>query len=221
MKQITILIPTRNRLDKLRCCLASIPAHPWIQVVVACDGDALTAKELSTGLAPYQRVDMVIFNREHVGSIKLCNLLTPMAQDGLLPVCDDMELHAGAIETAMERFNDAFPDDDGVLGFHQTIIAGYAPTGVCLIGQKFLRRYPGKQLFCPEYDHYGDVEIYDLAEKYGKFQFGGKGVAVNHWHEKDQTHRDGQRANGDDRQLRAARQENGLIWGNLNITQGG
>lgn len=211
MKHITIIIPTRNRLEKLWSCLEAIPEESGIKVIVGCDGDPDTATEL---LSPvYRPVDLVVVSREHIGSLRLCNLMTPMAEDGLLPLCDDMEFIPGALTRALEKFNQAFTDDDGVLGLHQEGISSYAPTGVCLIGRKFLSRYPGKQLFNTDYGHFGDVEIYELAHKLDRYEFGGKEVAVYHHHEEDQTHCESRRCKKVDEVLRQKRRESGLIWG--------
>ena len=130
-----------------------------------------------------------------------------------------MEILPGSMEKALEKFNQEFPDDDGVLGFHQIGLPGYCPTGVCLIGQKFLNRYSNKWPLCPEYYHFGDPEIYDLANKLGKFRFAGEGVTVFH-HQAgyegrplDQTHHDARLHQQEDSDLRVKRQQEGKIWG--------
>ena len=209
MKHITIVIPTRNRLMKLRKCLSAIPQLPWVSVIVGVDGDLDTMLSLELN-HPFQ---LAVYSSKHIGSMRTCNLITPMVGDGLLLLCDDMELLPGALEEALSAFNEAFPDDDGVLGFHQEGISSYAPTGVCLMGAKFLSRYPGKQVFNPEYGHFGDVEIYELAAKLDRYKFGGKEVAVYHHHEEDQTHHEGRKSKVADATLRRTRREAGEIWG--------
>lgn len=211
MKSVTIIIPTRNRLKKLLWCLGTIPREPWVRVIVGCDGDLDTAQALTAlkGDIPH----MLVISMEHVGSMELCNLLAPFADDGLLPLCDDMGFHPEALGSAVDRFNDLFPDDDGVLGLHQTGVSSYGPTGVCLMGQKFLCRYPGKRIFNPAYAHFGDGEICRLAQKIKRFEFSGEGIAVHHDHEQDQTHKESHRTRGQDRVLKEKRIADGEVWG--------
>lgn len=211
MDHITIAIPTRNRLGKLAECLRVIPREPWVRVVVGCDGDFRTAQALTNAEGDFPHI--LVISPEHIGSMALCNLMSPLAEDGLLCLCDDMFILPGALEAAIERFNAVFPDDDGVLGIHQTGISSYAPTGVCLMGKKFLDRYPGKQVFNTAYGHFGDVEIFELANKLGKYKFGGQEVAVYHHHEEDQTHHDGRKHKVHDAKLRQERRDAGQIWG--------
>ena len=209
MKHITIIIPTRNRVSKLARCLDAMPSAPWVSVIVGIDGDATTMFSLDF-IHSYK---LAIYSPEHIGSMRLCNLLVPMVEDGLLMLCDDMELLPNALEKALNAFNEAFPDDDGVLGIHQEGISSYAPTGVCLMGSKFLARYPDKQVFNPDYGHFGDVEIYELAAKLDRYKFGGKEIAVYHHHEEDQTHHEGRKSKVADAVLRKSRRESGSIWG--------
>lgn len=218
MDQITIIIPTRNRLQKLVRCLQSIPDHPGLKVIVGCDGDFTTAQALETGLAPFQKVDLVLWTRENIGSLAICNMMAPMIPDGLLPLCDDMELKPGAIEAALEVFNRLYSDDDGVVGFAQEGIPSFGPTAVSLIGRRFLDRYPGRRLFYPGYRHYGDQEIFLLADSLGKFHHEPAAV-VYHYHpgihkiESDQTHQETQMCKEKDQELAKKRREAGLIWG--------
>ena len=219
MQHLTIIIPTKNRLEKLYRCLNSIPREPWITVMVACDGnpDASEALEVSR-ISP--RCDMVVWCRQDMGVVARGNLVIPMVQDGLMGLADDVEFLPGTLEKAREIFNREFPDDDGVLGWHQEGLPGYCPTAICMIGQKFLCRYPGKQPMFPGYYHFcSDTEIYHLANKLGKFRFAGKDIAVFH-HQGgyegrpfDQTHHDSRVKQRDDAALYEQRQKAGLIWG--------
>jgi hypothetical protein len=141
-----------------------------------------------------------------------------MANDGLLPLCDDMEILPGAIEKALESFNRHFPDDDGVLGFHQEGIPHYSPGAIFLMGERFLNRYPGRRIFYPGYWHFGDSEVMLLAETLGKFHFEPQ-AAVYHHHpgihkdEVDMTHQDARKKRQEDQELALERQNKGEIWG--------
>jgi hypothetical protein len=222
MTKITIIIPTRNRFPELLRLLASISSLKWIEIIVGIDGDLDTLMSLTDLMRigkSFRTPDLVIYSPIHIGSMALSNRLSSLVTDGVIPTCDDMEFLPGIIEGALDIFNQNFPDDDGVLGLHQEGLPSYCPTGICLMGQRFLSRYPNKWLFCPEYYHFGDVEIYHLAAKLGRFQAGGKEIAVLH-HQAgyegrplDQTHHDARVKQREDSELRIKREQEGKIWG--------
>ena len=41
INEVLVVIPTRNRWDKLVATLDSIPPHDWIRICVVCDGDEI------------------------------------------------------------------------------------------------------------------------------------------------------------------------------------
>ena len=110
MKQIQIIIPTRNRVEKLKKTLASIPKLPYISVVVACDNDIVTHKYLQD-LCNSQVDSLVVLAgcTEFSGSVECKNLCCPNTPDGLLYATDDIIFHEGAIQAAFECFNNNFP----------------------------------------------------------------------------------------------------------------
>ena len=110
MEHITVIITTRNRMERLKGCLASIPKAPWVSVIVGCDADYKTAQALCSET---EYPNIVLYSQKHVGSLRLANLLASMAPDGLFLLCDDMEILPGSMEKALEKFNQEFPDDDG------------------------------------------------------------------------------------------------------------
>jgi hypothetical protein len=79
----------------------------------------------------------------------------------VLYAVDDIEFQDDAIDNAMKEFNDRFKDDDGVIGFTQIGVRDFHPSGVGLVGKKFLDRYPGRKLFNPMYYHFACQEIHD------------------------------------------------------------
>lgn len=216
MRQIDIVIPTRNRLAKLQRCLKSIPKSIEgisINIIVICDADKVTAE----ALLKTNRIDRITFVRQHSGSVYCRNLVTQTAEDGLLYATDDIKFEDGAIEAAVRAMQEHFPDGDGVVGFNQGN-RHHSPAGVALVGQKFLRRYPNRKLFFPGYFHFSCQEIRRLAEKHGRL-YVEKEARLIHYHpahnheEIDATHADARKRKAGDRNLSRVRDEKQTIWG--------
>jgi hypothetical protein len=220
LNHIDVVIPTRGRIKKLERTLATIPGTVrGIPVVihVVCDGDKETEKwciECDRDLAVY-------FLPGHNGAVKCRNHVIRGCTGAVLYATDDIEFNPGAIGWAWASLNEHFPDGDGVIGFHQEGNK-YHPTGVALVGQKFLLRYPNKELFNPQYFHFACQEIYWLADKLNRFKTEMK-AAIYHWHpathkdepraEVDQAHIDARIHKQRDMNLIKARQAAGETWG--------
>jgi glycosyltransferase involved in cell wall biosynthesis len=216
MNQIDIVIPTRNRLEKLKRTLSSIPGNIYgmvLNIHIVCDGDRKTYEWLKLK----RRRNNIVFIPGHNGSVYCRNHIIPGCPDGVLCATDDIIFKEGAILKAWRSFNQMFKDEDGVIGFHQEG-NNYHPAGVTLVGKKFLERYPEKKLFFPEYFHFCCQEVYWLASKYNKFYL-EKDAIIYHYHpanhkdEMDQTHADARLYKQRDMKLINERQRKGLIWG--------
>jgi len=214
LKYIDIVIATRNRYEKLMRTLNSIPNKPFIHTTIICDGDMDTFNKL----AGNPKVERLISVPEKVGAVSCRNMATELSEDGVLYATDDMTFESNSIENAFKAFNSHFPDDDGVVGFVQ-IPKEFHPTGVALIGKKFIDRYPDRKLFNPEYHHFACQEIHWLASMLGKFHQEPTAV-IRHYHpaffrgEMDKTHIEARKYREKDHSLMRERQNKGLIWGN-------
>ncbi len=211
MKQIMIVIPTRNRWEKLQCTLQSIPKKEFIDIVVVCDGDKKTFNALEG-----KGVKRMLVG-EHVGAVKCRNLaIANCVVDGLLYATDDITFDNGAIESALDTFNKHFSDDDGVVGFVQDL--SFHPTGVALVGKTFLARYPKKRLFCSHYYHFAAQEILRYCEHLGNKFVADSNAKVKHLHpsvykqEVDLTHMDARKFKDQDLGLNLRRKEAGIVW---------
>ena len=213
MKHITIIIPTRNRFPKLKRALDSILNVKNVDIIVVCDGDESTYKNLSA--KSFEDIKRILIPK-HKGSVYCRNYAMQNVKDGVLCFCDDTTFRSNAVDIALKEFNRYFPDDDGVLGLRQN--HQHHPAGITLIGQKFLNRYPDRQVFNPQYNLFACQEIEWLATHYGKFQM-SKDILVNHYHpcfypnEKDKTHIEGRITKNKDMRLIQERKQKGLIWG--------
>ena len=221
MKHIDIVIATRNRYEKLKKTLISVPDEPYIGIKIVIDGEDETQKRIieEAEIIGKTKVGILYTNKNRKGAVFCRNHAIQYCYDGILYATDDMTFEPDAIENAINAFNSYFPDDDGVIGFVQ-IPDNFHPTGVALVGQKFLQRYPSKQLFNPEYFHFACQEVYWLASKLGKFHQEPTAV-IRHYHpaffrdEMDKTHIEARKYREKDHALMRERQAKGLIWGNL------
>ena len=215
MNDITVIIPTRNRLEKLRDTLDTIPRCDWIHIKIVCDGDAETFEAIQAMRRPDIEPTYV---KGHMGSVYCRNLVAPDTPDGLLYATDDVNFIDGAFEIYRDDFNAAFPDDDGVLGIKQH--TNSCKTGVALIGQKFLDRYPGRCPFNPDCWHFSAHEVGWLAEKLNKFAY-CEGALIFHRSPNrnkaliDQTHWDARHFKEHDMKLRDERLAAGKTWGDV------
>ena len=219
MKHIDLIIPTRHRWGKLQRCLRSMPrvlSQIELNIIIICDGDRETARNLMA--SNNGQIDQIILVVSHSGAVFCRNLMTQCAEDAVLYATDDIEFKPGAIEAAAESMKEHFPDDDGVIGFNQIGKQPFSKTGVALVGQQFLCRYPEKKLFYPEYFHFSCQEIDRLASKLGKFYFEER-AKLYHYHpgwvrnEWDETHSEARRCRGKDLKLSSERRARKLIWG--------
>ena len=219
MKNIDIVIPTRNRYEKLIRTIESIPSSEHIGVNIICDGDEETYKKLmKCDKHFFRKIKAVILEEKHRGAVYCRNkFISGNCTDGVLYATDDIVFEPGSIENAFKAFNSHFPDDDGVVGFIIDL-PDWHPTGVALVGKRFLDRYPGHQPFYPGYHHFSCQELYWLSSKLGKFHQ-EKNAIVKHYHPgffsnaMDETHREARIHTERDHALIESRQAEGLIWG--------
>lgn len=217
MKSIDLIIPTRNRLQKLERCLRSIPSTANgipIRVTVVCDGDQVTAQCLQAEPNSIR----VIHVKDHSGSVYCRNLVSQTVEDALLYATDDIKFKENSIAMAAKEMEKHFPDGDGVVGFNQINAKKFSIAGVALMGQKFLRRYPDRKFLFPGYFHFSCQEVEYLGKKLGKIMLAKK-ARIIHYHpsfmksESDDTHREARKYRKLDRKLSNQRHAKGLIWG--------
>ena len=219
MKHIDIVIATRNRYEKLKKMLKSIPDKPYIETMIICDGEDDTLDKVleEAEIMEKLNIGMLYADKNQKGAVFCRNYAIQYCEDGVLYATDDMTFEPNSIENALNAFSSHFLDDDGVVGFVQ-IPDNFHPTGVALVGQKFLQRYPDKRLFWPGYHHFACQEVYWLASKLGKFHQEPTAV-IRHYHpaffkkEMDETHIEARKYREKDHALMRARQMTGTIWG--------
>ena len=221
-ERLHIVIPTRNRFDKLVQVLMSIPQYEWMELHIGFDGDRVSFERFSqmNGYWKGEKANLY-FTPSQVGSITMRNLMTTKITGSLLWATDDIQFQRGSIESAWTDLWRVYPDGDGVVGFRQANAqpaGNFCWTGVGIMGQKFLKRYPGRMISFPEYFHFGTREIERLAVKYNKL-YKDFDATIFHNHpdfypkETDTTHHEARVHHRADKDLKDNRQKQGLIWG--------
>ena len=222
MNKLTIIIPTRHRINKLEKTLGTIPNLPYISIHIVCDGDVETYNYLKEKYENKIRISLV---ESQKGSLWCRNYIIQDENDGVLCGTDDIEFEEMSIQNAYETFNKHFLDDDGVVGFVQKP-GQFDFAGVALVGKRFIERYPQKQLFCPVYFHFGSQEIYRLCEKIKqetkKTTFvQDENAVIYHYHPSffpemmDKTHEEARLHRSRDLLLSKTRKNKGLVWGRV------
>lgn len=218
MNRIDIVIATRNRYDKLMRTINSIP-HTVIlginiKIAVACDADIASYGLLLDN----PMIDRLVLIDRHSGAVYCRNQLIKNSEDAVIYATDDIEFINGGINKAILAMREKFPNDDGVIGFKQTGNHKFCPSGVGLVGKNYLKRYPGKQLFFPDYFHFAAQEIHQAAHKLNKFYLCNEAIVHHHnpfleSSEMDQTHVDARMYKEKDHKLSSDRKAKGLVWG--------
>lgn len=224
-----ILIPTRGRTEKLYKCLESIEGckhEDKIHVGIIFDNDEDGFSKFEPerfNLNSSCRLLLSEWSDAEVpaGSVHCRNSVLSenrFKKHNVLYAVDDVVFKPGSIDAAIDELYENFPDGDGVIGFRQDGNS-FHPTGMALVGSRFVDRYPDRQLFYSGYFHFAAQEIHWHAEKLGKFKQGSEKVCVEHFHpqrpdvEIDKTHVDARKHKKRDMGLIKERQEKKLIWG--------
>jgi hypothetical protein len=219
--RLDIIIPTHNRFAKLVRMLKSIPQYGYMELHIICDGDPETHRKLMKLKGYWKGGEAKVHLIQHRGSVYARNLVTRKAEDAILWATDDIIFEKGCIESAWDNLKKCYPDGDGVVGFNQHNAkppGNFCWTGVAIMGQTFLRRYPDKLISWTEYFHFGTREIEYLARKVGRL-YKDPLAKIYHFHpdflaaELDETHYTARAKIDEDMQLKKYRRDEGLIWG--------
>lgn len=224
-ERLNIVIPTRNRFAKLVETLKTIPQYSWMELHLGFDGDRRSFESFSRMDGYWKGAKAnLFFSPVQIGAIKMRNILIQHSKGAILWATDDILFLKGGIESAWKNLWDRFPDGDGVVGFMQSNAKpahNFCWTGVGIMGETFLLRYPEKMISFPEYFHFGTREIETLAVKLNKL-YKDNQARIFHNHpdfypaQMDTTHLDARVFQDRDVALKKARKKAGLIWGDGN-----
>jgi glycosyltransferase involved in cell wall biosynthesis len=197
-----ILISTFNRQKKLERCLHSIFNNT------------------------YKRWNIAIqYDVDNKFAFSFWNYQYPRGTgDWIICLSDDTELYPDCLEKLALRAEKHFPDTNGFIGINQVNIKdgdGFSESAQPCLGRKFLERFNGKEIFCPDYLGFGgDAELGFLGKTLKRFVWCEE-AKLYHYHpchhpeEMDDTHnvlRKGNRVTVDNAMYKR-RRELGYLWG--------
>jgi len=145
--------------------------------------------------------------------------------DGMVWLCDDIELYSDCLEQAVSCYNKTYKDFSGVVGLTQECPGHpeytWKPYGQCILGKDFINLYPERQVCCPDYKFlYQDEEMYKFANYLNSFVL-CENAKLKHYHpsfmkeEVDETHIIGrvEDVKARDTKVYLERKRRGLVWG--------
>ena len=205
---IDVIIPTVNRPLLLRQTCNSLMAstHKDLGVFIVVDGN----KELLNMVASWKTA--VLFNSKRRDWIFSINRALQYARgDAVIYASDDLVFDPHCIERAAAHMVAVAPDLDAVVAITQDVKG--CSTAFGMLGRTFIERFPGREVFCPDYVHYAsDFELGRFARSVGKL-FICDDAKVTHRRPKDQTYRLAKPVERRDVSLMQARRAKGLLWG--------
>lgn len=215
--KVTVIIPTcfSERLPGLIRTVESILTGSYkdVHIVIVADGDPKVYELMGDFVErkSYNNVT-VILNKERVEYAASFNrAVREFDSDFYVWACDDLVFPPDCIKRAMEIMHKNIIAGNGIVSLSKT---NKATTG--LFGRKWRDRFPDRQVFCPDYIHYGaDAEASCVAMELGAFAFLPKiANRVKHFIIRhDKTWGVVVKAGRCDREMKEERRKKGYKWG--------
>ncbi len=153
----------------------------------------------------------VIANAKRVGWITSINrVLREFDSDYYVYASDDLEFPTDCIKNALRTHLTHFIDGVGVVTLGRKTRCCFG-----LFGYKFADLFPNRQVFCPDYRHYGsDSELLRTVKQLGLFAYPPERESqVIHHRSDDETRRLARQTRTEDHEIRDERRERGYQWG--------
>lgn len=209
--KVLIIIPSccSERTPMLIKTVESIQAGSYKNVhpVIVADGNPKIFKVANERLHNVS----VILNKKRMDWVFSVNrVLKEFDSDYYIYASDDLFFPPDCIKYAMIKMQERFPDGFGVISIGKKHRCAFG-----LFGRKFADHFPDRQVFCPDFIHYGsDSELWRTVSKLGKFSFiAHRPSSVNHARPKDKTWRISRAVRSRDHAIYFKREEMGLRWG--------
>lgn len=224
--KLDIVIPTKNRINKLIQCLGSIHQSlklckeydVWVYVYYDNEVEYLRDRE---GLGEYLWIFPRLLNKPYKASEFWNDHIKKTEADAIMYLNDDVILEIECIKNSIESLIIHYPDLDGVIGIYQENIPNNqaCPSAFGVIGKKFFNRFPDKKVFCEDYNRfYLDSELFLYSKREQKFFFDST-CRLKHLHpafdskQEDSTHFDVRTHLKKDKEMFILRQTKGYLWG--------
>ncbi len=209
--KIIVAIPTCSieRLPLLVKAVESIQAGSYKNVhpVIVADGSErlhdMAKKQL-------QNVTILLNKKRMDWTVSVNRVFKEFDADYYVYASDDLIFPQNCIENAVTTMKKRFPDGFGLVTISKKNRCPFA-----LIGRKFVEHFPDRQVFCPDFVHYGgDSELMRTVTKLGIFAYPpDRQSQVKHFRQKDETWRIARRIRGRDRVVFFRRKEKDYLWG--------
>jgi len=213
LMKVTVIIPScsSERLPMLVKTIWSVlrGLYQYVHPVIVADGNEEIYNRIKKEFKREQIIVILNPNRKDwVYSVN--SVLKHIDSDYYIYASDDLVFPPDCIKNAVNVMQRDYPDGDGVvsIGRKNRCVFG-------LMGNKFVNRFPDRQVFCPDYIHYcSDSELLGTVKRLGKLTYPpDRQCQVKHFRMKDETWRLARRARSRDREIHKERQEKGYQWG--------
>ncbi len=209
--KVTIAIPTCSyeRFPLLVQAVESIQSGSYTDVhpVIVADGNSRIEEEANKQLHNVS----IISNRERMDWIFSVNrVFKEFDSEYYIFASDDLIFPPDCIKHAMATMRKCFPDGFGVVTIGKKPRCAFG-----LFGRKWADHFPDRQVFCPDFIHYGgDSELLRTVKEMRKFTFPPERESqVKHSRLKDETWILARRSRTRDRAIYFRRQEKDYKWG--------
>lgn len=216
---VEVVVATYKRPDRVERMIRSVKAqrYPASLTVVADNGDMDTAARFQND----PRINKFLLMGQQWFAFGIWNqMFAESKADIMVFVPDDVELEPDCIAAVAHAFERKFPDLDGVVGLNQQNLPTTRDTaGMAAIGRAFADRFPGREVFCPDYlNFHADAELGECAKRLGRWYWAEE-VRLTHHHpdfsdaQRDEAYEQvrGQRERF--QSVAQMRAQFGLIWG--------
>ena len=219
--EIGIVVPTRNRLDKLLRMVESAKSTKHkLHFTLIEDG----SEKLATHGWNYDQVTTLVTG-DHVGSVtarndavRYCLRHSGRHVDMILLAVDDIVFLEGSIDHAVRSLRTKFPKRFGAVGFRILLNEKTHNSGVVLVWSDLAEAFPNGKLFFPGYWHFAAQE-FKTALRRLKLMYEDNEALIEHYHprrcreEMDGTHRDARKRKQKDTGLWKERKSKKMLWG--------
>lgn len=212
---VNIIIPAYKRFESLRRTLRSIKKSDYKKTLTRVIVDGFQDDRYAK-LEDSQTT--VVYNSERRDWPRSMNeALAQIEGDLFLYGADDITFYPDCISKLVESMNNIYPSGDGLIALKQSQKRSGGAFG--LIGNKFVERFPGRAVFCPDYFHFGsDTELRDFAVKAGLYYYRTDALV---WHDRsfrsavvqDEAFDIGRAARAGDLGTYKMRRRKGYLWG--------
>lgn len=205
---VDVLIPTYDRIELLKKCIESIKLsdHKDNSIIVVVDGN----KKMLDGLKD-EPVEILFNPRRMEYVISMNKAMKHSKADAVIYASDDLIFFKNCISNAVNKMKEHFPDTDGLIALKQVHKEGGAAFG--LLGRKFIDRFPGSAVFCPDYIHYGgDTELGRIA-RYLERSYQCREAMVDHSRLHDNTYNLAREVKIHDKRVYSRRKKKRFLWG--------